>query len=204
MKKYVSEFIGTFFLVLTVWLALKFAWTMAPIAIGSVLMVMIYAWAHISWAHFNPAVTLALYSTGSIPLKEMLKYRSSQLLAAVCASITVIILWVAWTAELLSASMLQIIVAEFLFTFALVRVVLNVATTQASHSMSYYGLAIWFTVVAGAYAVWSISGAVFNPAVLLGNVVDGLLLPQQIWMHAVGQLLWSLCAAWLFKTFKIQ
>ena len=142
MKKYVVEFIGTMFLVLTVGLAVANAGSMAPLAIGAVLMAMVYAGGHISGAHYNPAVSLGLWIAGKLPTKELVQYRVSQVLGAVVAAGIVIVLVGKGTEATLSASTLAILLSELLFTFALVWVVLNVATTKASDGMSYYGLAI--------------------------------------------------------------
>lgn len=158
MKKYVVEFIGTMFLVLTIGLAVAHADTMAPLAIGAILMVMIYAGGHISGAHYNPAVSLGLWTANKLPTSELVKYWISQTLGSIVAAGLVIVLVGKGTGAILTASTLAILLSELLFTFALVWVVLNVATTKASDKMSYYGLAIGFTVMAGAYAVGSISG----------------------------------------------
>jgi aquaporin Z len=142
MQKYVVEFIGTMFLVLTIGLAVANAGSMAPLAIGAVLMVMVYAGGHISGAHYNPAVSLGLWTAGKLPANELVKYWISQILGAVVAAGLVITLVGKGTGAALTASTLAILLSELLFTFALVWVVLNVATTKAADKMSYYGLAI--------------------------------------------------------------
>jgi aquaporin Z len=142
MKKYVVEFIGTMFLVLTIGLAVANAGSMAPLAIGAVLMVMVYAGGHISGAHYNPAVSLGLWTAGKLPASELIKYWISQIIGAVVAAGLVIALVDKGAGATLTASTLAIILSELLFTFALVWVVLNVATTKAADKMSYYGLAI--------------------------------------------------------------
>lgn len=176
-RKLVVEGIGTFFLVLTVGLAvLGGAGNLAPIAIGAALMVMVYAGGHISGAHYNPAVTLAVRMRGRASVRELGGYVAAQLAAAVLAAIVVRALLpgdvdVATT----DPDALDVLIAEFLFTFALVYVVLNVATANGTKGNSDYGLAIGFTVTAGAYAVGPISGAVFNPAVAVGLTLLGLI-----------------------------
>ncbi len=204
MKKYVVEFIGTMFLVLTIGLAVANAGSMAPLAIGAVLMVMVYAGGHISGAHYNPAVSLGLWTAGKLPTKDLVPYRISQLLGAIVAAWLVIALVGRGTGAALTASTLAILLSELLFAFALVWVVLNVATTKASDKMSYYGLAIWFTVMAGAYAVGSISGGAFNPAVVIGNAIDWLLSWSQIWMHLVATLVGWVVAGTVFKALDIK
>lgn len=204
MKRYVIEFIGTMFLVLTIGLAVANAGAIAPLAIGAVLMVFVYAGAHVSGAHYNPAISIGLWVAGKLPSSELVKYIVSQILWWATAAWLVFILWANGAWATLTAPILSIIIAELLFTFALVWVVLNVATTKSSEGMSYYGLAIGFTVVAGAYAVGSISGAAFNPAVVIGNAIDGLLAWNQIWMHLVASVAGGLLAGGLFKSLKIK
>ena len=80
------------------------------------------------------------------------------------------------------------LLAEFLFTFALVYVVLNVATAKGTEGNSFYGLAIGFTVVAGAYAVGSVSGGAFNPAVAVGGSIMNIFAWGNIWIYLVAQL----------------
>ena len=175
-RKLIVEGIGTFFLVLTVGMTvLGGAGALAGLAIGSALMVMVYAGGHISGGHYNPAVTLGVRLRGGTTTREMLGYFAAQLVAGILAAITV--------RALLPSSVdvvagdpdaLDLIIAEFLFTFALVYVVLNVATAAGTKGNSYFGLAIGFTVTVGAYAVGPVSGAVFNPAVALGIMLLGL------------------------------
>jgi aquaporin Z len=91
VRKYLTEFIGTFFLVLTIGLSVSAGLAMAPLAIGSVLMVMVYMGGHISGAHYNPAVSLALLLRGAFASKEFVPYILSQLAGAVAASLVVLI-----------------------------------------------------------------------------------------------------------------
>jgi aquaporin Z len=91
------------------------------------------------------------------------------------------------------------LIVEFLFTFALCTVVLNVATAKATSGNSFYGLAIGFIVLAGAYAVGSISGGAFNPAVAVGLCVMGIVKWADVWIHLVGQAAGAIAAALAFK-----
>ena len=176
-RKLVVEGIGTFFLVLTIGLVVlgTGAGALAPIAIGAVLMVMVYAGGHISGAHYNPAVSLAVLMRGRATVRELGGYAAAQVVAAVLAAIVVRAL-LPGDVDVVAADpdVLDLIIAEFLFTFALVYVVLNVATAHGTKGNSHYGLAIGFTVTAGAYAVGPVSGAVFNPAVAVGVALLGL------------------------------
>src|SRR5437762_11072222 len=118
MNKYITEFIGTFFLVLTV------ALTGNPIAIGAVLMVMIYMGGNISGAHYNPAVTLAVIIRGKIGIKDAVIYWVFQFAGAFIAAL--ICLWI--TGKSFAASpapgvdFLKAVACEFIFTFAFVSV----------------------------------------------------------------------------------
>jgi aquaporin Z len=199
MKKYFVEFIGTFFLVFTVGASVRSGAPLAPVAIGSVLMVMIFAGGHISGGHFNPAVTLAVWLRGKCEAKDVVPYWVAQLVAAVAAA--VLVLFVTEKPALppgLHGTVPSLIV-EFLFTFALAWVVLNVATAKGTAGNSFYGLAIGFTVLSGAVAVGGISGGAFNPAVGLGVFVMGLANLHQLAVYLVADLLGGGAAALAFK-----
>jgi aquaporin Z len=199
MKKYIVEFIGTFFLVLTVGLAVNGGSPLAPLAIGAVLMVMIFAGGHVSGGHFNPAVTLAVWLRGKCDTKDVVPYFLSQLAAGALAALIVVSLV---GKPLLGAASHDVgpsLVVEFLFTFALAWVVLNAATAKGTAGNSFYGLAIGFTVLAGAVSVGRISGGAFNPAVGLGVVIMGLEKLSQLWVYVAADLAGGALAALAFK-----
>jgi len=201
MAKYLTEFISTFFLVLTIGLTViePGAGPLAPLAIGSVLMVMIYAGGHVSGAHYNPAVTLAVWLRGQHPTRDVLPYMGVQVLVAIVAGLLVVVFK---PASVVAAAQLDIVaafLAELVFTFALAYVVLNVATAEETSGNSYFGLAIGFTVLAGAYAVGAISGGAFNPAVAVGVSLMGLSSWVNIWIFLVAELLGGALAAYAFK-----
>jgi aquaporin Z len=202
-RKLVVEFIGTFFLVFTVGMAVidPGAGAMAPLAIGSVLMVMIFAGGHISGGHFNPAVTLGVLLRGKTTINDALGYWVAQVAAGLVAAIVVIFMKPAMPAEALNpaSDVLQALVAEFVFTFALVYVVLNVATARGTEGNSFYGLAIGFTVLVGALAVGSISGGAFNPAVAIGGSVMNIFAWGNIWLYLVAELAGGIVAAFAFR-----
>ena len=91
------------------------------------------------------------------------------------------------------------LLAEFLFTFALVYVVLNTATAEGTSGNSFYGLAIGMTVMTGAFAVGDISGGAFNPAVALGITLLGISTWNNIWIYLVANLSGGIVAALIFK-----
>ncbi len=201
MNKYIVEFIGTFFLVFTVGMVVlePGAGNLAPVAIGSVLAVMIYAGGHISGAHYNPAVTLAVWMRGKCDTKDVFPYMAAQAVAGVVAAFLALFLKENPVVTAATPKVLPALLAEFLFTFALCFVVLNVATARGTEGNSYFGFAIGFTVLVGAYAVGSISGGAFNPAVAVGITVMGLSAAQNIWIFLVANLLGGAVAAVAFK-----
>src|SRR5262245_41096833 len=203
MAKYLVEFIGTFFLVATVgFTVLKpgDAGAMAPLAIGSALMVMIYAGGHISGAHYNPAVTLAVFLRGKCPAADVIPYWLAQVLGGVAAAAVVLYMKGNPTVQAATPDVPKALIAEFLFTVALCYVVLNVATAKGTSGNSFYGLAIGFTVLTGAYSVGAISGGAFNPAVAVGITIMGLSAAANIWIFLVANFAGGAAAAYVFKS----
>jgi aquaporin Z len=200
MNKYLAEFIGTFFLVLTIGCTVigHGAGPFAPLAIGSVLMVMIFAGGHISGGHFNPAVTLGVWLRGKCDTRDVAPYMIFQIVGAVLA-VTVVKLFKGGAVAPLHPATVPALLAEFLFTFALVYVVLNVATAKGTSGNSFYGMAIGFTVLAGAFSVGNISGGAFNPAVAVGISVLGLSSWANLWIYVVADFAGAAAAAGAFK-----
>jgi aquaporin Z len=201
MRKYIAEFIGTFFLVLTVGCTVipGAAGVIPALAIGAALMVMIFAGGHISGAHFNPAVTFAIFVRGRLELKDVIPYWIAQIAAAIAAAFVAMFLVGKSGTPMDITNIPVVFVAEFLFTFALAYVVLNCATAKGTLDNSFYGLAIGFTVLTGIFAVGAISGGAFNPAVAIGAAVMKLLKISDIWIHIVAELVAGLLAALTFK-----
>lgn len=204
MEKYLTELVGTFFLVLVIGLTVTAGTPFAPVAIGVVLMVMVYMGGHVSGGHYNPAVSLGVWRSGNLKAREMLIYWIFQLAGAILAALVVRFL-VAQTFAAAPGSgygWAQALLAEALFTFALVLVVLNVAVSKATQGNSYYGLAIGFTILTGAIAAGGISGGAFNPAVGLGPGLVHWLAgpggPGDLWLYLVGPLLGGFLAAEFF------
>jgi aquaporin Z len=201
MNKYASEFIGTLFLVLTVGCTGigAGAGVIAPLAIGAVLMVMVFAGGHISGAHYNPAVTVGMLIRGRLKMTDVLPYIVAQILAAVAAAFLVTYLRAGSTVAPMTLKLGPALVSEFLFTFALVYVVLHTATAEGTSGNSFYGLAIGMTVMAGAFAVGDISGGAFNPAVAVGISILGLSIWSNIWIYLVSELVAGAFAAVAFN-----
>lgn len=208
MGKYVVELIGTFFLVLTVVVAVAKGGVMAPVAIGASLMVMIFAGGHISGGHFNPAVSIGVLIRGAMSAADFVPYVIAQLAgAALAAIVATTVLGIDHSANTMAvfgsnadvAGIPAAFVAELLGTFALVWVVLNTATTKSNEGNSFYGLAIGFTVTAMAYGLGGISGGAFNPAVGLGVSIAEMQSWGNIWVFAVACSLGGALAAFVFK-----
>ena len=204
MNKYIIEFVGTLFLVLIIGLSQN------PIAIGLGLAVLVYMGAHISGAHYNPAVSLSMLINKQIQLKEFSFYVASQLLGSVVAAYLVVLLGnddfnvVSNTSDISS-----FFLAEILFTFLLVFVILNVALNKNLKGNQFYGLAIGLTVTAGAFSVGDISGAVFNPAVSFGPSFFSFIDPQVVGndisssdfflYYLISGIIGSVVASYLYK-----
>jgi aquaporin Z len=203
MRKYIVEFIGTFFLVLTVGNTViePGAGVLAPLAIGSILMVMIFAGGHISGGHYNPAVTLAVWLRGKCPVVDVPAYMLSQIAAGIAAALLVNFMKGSPETSALRFENGPVIplIAEFLGTFAVAFVVLNAATAKANSNNSFYGLAIGFTVLACAFSLGPYSGGAFNPAVAVGITMMGLNAAGNIWIHFLGELAGGAAAAAVFR-----
>jgi aquaporin Z len=178
MKKYLTEFIGTFFLVLIIGLSKN------PLAIGFGLTILVYMGAHISGAHYNPAVSLAMLMRKEININDFIKYISSQVLGASLAAYVVSIMMSNMIVQPdLQEPVAVILIAELLFTYLLVFVILNVATHPNLEGNSFYGFAIGLTVMTGAYCVGPLTGGVFNPAVSIGPSLIDLVTGNGISQH---------------------
>ena len=200
--KLIAEFIGTFFLALTICTAAVHgsAGEYAPFAIAATLMVMIYGLGHISGAHFNPAVTVGIWMRGACENDEVAPYIAAQVIAgAAAALVSANVLFTEADVSTLEMELVPALGAEFLYTFALVFVILNVATSEATAGNGYYGAAIAFVVLAGALTVGGISGGSFNPAVTGALFTSGVIEVTDMWIHLVPQFIAGILAVQAFK-----
>ena len=210
MAKYLTEFIGTFFLVLTIGLTVLGGAPMPGLSIGAALMIMVYMGGHVSGAHYNPAVSLALLLRGKLPSSEFVPYVGAQIAGALVAAFTTnAILGQSWApAPGDGVGPLNALLVEILFTFALALVVLNSAATDRTKGNSFYGLAIGFTLFVAASSGGHISGGAFNPAVGIGPTIVSALLGGgtwgHLWLYLVGPLLGGALAATVFAVQERQ
>ena len=215
-EKLLTEFIGTFFLFLIISLSAVAgnAGELAPLAIGIGLAGLIFASGHRSAAHFNPAVTLAFFVSKNQPAKEIIPYilaiSAGALSAALVAQLIQSDSFSAIQAEQLGLhqsenfSLVPALISEFLFTFALIWVILNVALARGTANNGFYGIAIGFTVATGAFSVGSISGASFNPAVNLGLYLHNVLDLKLLLTYTLIQVLAAFLAAVIFKQLEAE
>lgn len=202
LRQYVAELIGTFFLVLTVGASVGSGNRLAPVAIGVVLAVMVYAGGHLSGGHFNPAVSVAVWLRGRLDLRELPPYCAAQLAGAVVAAGVVRVVVTDRPTPLpifTGQHLVAALVVELLFTFALAYTVLNVTTSRSHPQNGFYGAAIGGVVLAGAVAVGGISGGMFNPAVALGASVMALSSWGNLWVFVGANLAGGAAAAYLFR-----
>jgi aquaporin Z len=201
VRRYLAEFVGTFFLVFTVCCAVRSNSALAPVGIGAVLAAMIFAGGHISGGHFNPAVTLAVFLRGKLELRDVGPYLAAQVVGGLVAALIArfVVPTSPVTFSVSGRDLAAAFVVELLFTFALAYVVLNVATSSDHPNNSFYGLAIGFTVLAGAVAVGGVSGGAFNPAVGIALSVAGIAAWSMVWVYVVATLIGGAIAGFAFR-----
>ncbi|MEI6231667.1 MAG: aquaporin [Planctomycetota bacterium] len=188
------EFIGTFIFLVVIGLV---GGVMAPLAIGCMLMVLVYGGGHISGGHYNPAVTLGVFLRGKCPKVDVIPYMVAQVVAAILGGL--LVNYLAGPHTPITVDVTKAMIVEFIFTYFLVNNVLNTATSKKNAGNSYYGLAIGFTVVVAAYAAGAISGGAFNPAVACGITVMGVSPVANIWIYFVPNFLAAIVAASVYK-----
>lgn len=198
-RKLAVEFIGMFIFMFTVGMVTEKAGagTLAPFAIGFVLMVMVFAGGHISGGHYNPAVSTAVLIRGKMTSAEWVGYVATQLVAAALAGLLVRAIGGHEPAAAV-AGQGKMFVVELVFTLALTYTVLNVATARGTEGNSFYGLAIGGMVLVGAFAVGGVSGGAFNPAIAFGASVTGLFKWSNIWVYWIAELVGGAAGALAF------
>ncbi|PZU46407.1 MAG: porin [Microbacterium sp.] len=198
LRNALAELVGTFIFVFAIIGAVASGSDLTPLAIGFALMVMVFATGHISGAHLNPAVSLGALLRGAISITTFVAYVVAQLVGGTLAALVSFALWPRVEAPV-AIEVGPAFLVEALWTFVLVYVVLNVATTKSNVNNSFYGLAIGSTVFVGAVAVGGISGGGFNPAVALGLSITGVFDFGAYWLYLLAPLVGAAVAALLFR-----
>ena len=199
--KLIAEFVGTFFLVFIIGMMLLDPGgtpELAPFAIAGVLIAMIYAGYHISGAHYNPAVTIVIMIRGRCSKSDAALFTITQCLAAAAAALLAASFQLPIAVPPATLHAGPTLIAELLFTFALVYVILHVATTQEHKGNSHYGISIGLVVLAGAITVGPISFAAFNPAVSIALVIMNVIDITELWMLLLPQFAGAIAASFAF------
>lgn len=198
LRSALAEFVGTFVFAFAAIGAVASGSPLTPLAIGFVLMVMVYATGHISGAHLNPAVSVAVWLRGAIGAVDFVVYIVAQLVGAALAALLTFVVWPAAAAPV-KVEVGPAFLVEALWTFVLAYVVLNVATSKDHPNNSFYGLAIGSTVFVGAVAVGSVSGGGFNPAIALGLAITGNFDWGVYWLYFIAPIIGGAIAAVVFR-----
>ena len=201
-RKYLMEFIGTFFLFLTIGCSIfpNGRGSIPPIAIGLALMVMVYAGGRISGGHYNPAVSFAACIKGALSWKQFIPYAIAQILgAAAAAGVVLYLVAVPPYSDEINFSIPAMIICELLFTFALCFVVLSTATSKSTEGNSFYGLAIGGTLATAIFATLGTCLGAFNPAVALGLLIMKAAKFNLVWITILANLAGGAIAAYAYK-----
>jgi len=202
MKKLVAEFIGTFFLVFTV------SMSQNPLAIGTILAIIVYVLGPISGGHFNPAVTIGILANKTIDTMTAVKYIIAQFIGGILAAVVYLVVYGTHFTPGMSANVtfVSAFLVEALFTFALVFVVLNVAVSKKAAGNQYFGAVIGLTIFVGATVGGAISGGAFNPAVgiapLLVDFQNISANISNIALYAFAPVVGALVASLVYRYFQ--
>lgn len=204
----IAEYIGTFFLYLIIGLCVTpptTAGVAVPLAIGLGLAALVYSCGHLSKAHFNPATTIAFATAGTHTLKKSIPYILVIFAGALSSAVCLMILSAEGLEQInpLEIERTKVILSEFLFTFLLMWVILNVAIAKNTAGNGFYGIAIGAIVAAGAYAVGPLSLAAFNPAVTLALCINGFLPWSALLLYWSTQAVAAFTAGIVFKKMKV-
>ncbi|HKQ61554.1 MAG TPA: MIP/aquaporin family protein [Candidatus Polarisedimenticolaceae bacterium] len=203
VRKLLTEFVGTLIFLFAIGLAVTGGLALAPLIIGTALMVLVYMGGHVSGAHYNPAVSLAILLRGKLATRELLPYWCAQILGALVGSFLASVASAKSFAPTPGGSTAAALLIELVFTFTLCLVVLHVATARATAGNSFYGAAIGMTIVVAAFAGGGISGGAFNPAVAIGatfvHAAYGGGSLGKLWIYLVGPLAGGVLASLVFR-----
>ena len=202
--KYIVELLGTFFLVLTILLAIHLAPGYAAFVVGGILVGLVYLGGPISKAHYNPAVTLAFWMRGKITPKVLFGYVGVQLLGGWMATKIAVYLFPILQKPFIIRntgliSFTDGLWQEFLGTFALVLVIMIVATWSRTEGNKYYGVAIGGTVAVFAYFFGATSFGAFNPVVALSFGWAEMTPWENMWIYMFAQFSAGIIACRFFE-----
>ena len=198
MAKYLVELIGAFFLMLVISMSVLTpgAGSSAPIAIGLLLMAMIFAgYRDRQWHYYNPALALAEGLANKLGLKLIGGYWLAQVVGALLA-VPIILYFKRAPIPLPDIGILPIALTEALFTFALSYAAIGLSQSKWGSLRVFVPVAVGAVVVASAYAIGAVSGAMLNPAITIAMMAVGLLPSKMVTVYLAAQLLAAL-AAWL-------
>lgn len=198
LRNALAELVGTFVFAFAVVGAVTSGSALTPLAIGFVLMIMVFATGHISGAHLNPAVSVGVWLRGAIDVRGLIAYIIAQLIGAALGAAVSFAVWPLAKAPM-KIDIGPAFLVEALWTFVLAYVVLNVATSKDHPNNSFYGLAIGSTVFVGAVAVGGISGGGFNPAISLALAITGHFAWGSYWLYFIAPIVGGAIAAVIFR-----
>ncbi len=201
MRAYIAEFLGAMFLMLSIGICVLSVelGPVAPFAIGTMLVIMVYAGGAISGAHYNPMVTIAVAIRGDLPWGKVLPYMCAQLIGVGVSLFPISYLIDHESQSVSDFRVDQVFAAECLFSFLLAFVVCCVATNPKTKGNSYFGFAIGMTVAVSAILIGGVSGAALNPAVTLGLWVIRKIGTEMIWVYLAAQFLGGILSGFLAK-----
>jgi len=220
---FLQEYFGTLFFVFIIGMSIVPGGA-SGFSIGTILAIMIYCGAHVSGGQYNPAVAVGLWARGAQDIKKSLLFVLCEVLGAFSGSVLAYALTrygssdgqdyldlnpnadlgVAHPTRQANATSIGVFFGEYIGTFVLVLAVLATATTESISANNFYGMAIGWSVVAGAAGIASTTGGAFNPAVWFGTnltkaFVDGFDNFEHIWAYWVAQALAALSAGFFFR-----
>ena len=208
LKKCFVEFFGTFFLCFTILccVLLPVNPAIAPVVIGLVLAVLVYAGGPISGAHYNPAVSLAIFLIGKMGAKKTILYCIFQIFGAAYAALMALLFLspVATVNQVTDFAITPLVIAEIIFTTLLIYVVIFTAVSKRIQGNNYFGLAIGASVLVGIGAVGSICLTAFNPAVAIVLCLSKIAAIKLAGITILANLAASVISCALFKILNID
>jgi aquaporin Z len=197
VRAYLAEFLGAFFLVLTFLGTASAPPEVSAVAVAAVLVASVWAGAHLSGGHFNPAVSLAAFLRHRLSLADLWSYWASQLGGALVAALVALVSLPLRHRDLdvTGAGTMPALLGELVFTFALVHVVLSGEVSDRQEHNVFRGFRVGAVALVGGLTVASLSGAAFNPAVVFGMTVDGEFAWPGVWVYLVAQGIGAVAAA---------